>query len=632
VARLRMLMRQVPLMYAIVCINMIALVITQRDAATGWTALVAPGVFLVIAVLRTLSLWRLRHVAVTPEEARRQVQGVLFVSMLLGPAFSFWALSLHGIGNAEVKGQIAFFVGLTVIAVMTCLMPVRQVAVVMFATVVVPMALFLGTQPDVISQAIALNMLIVTGTMVVVTYRAYADFKASFDKSFELDQNRQVLQALNADVSRLANEDSLTGLPNRRSFFSGLKALIAERGSGGAPFAVGLLDLDGFKPINDVFGHAAGDELLKVAAQRMTAALPPGSLLARVGGDEFAMILDPAPSEAELLDAGLGVVNALRPAFALSEGTASVTATLGLARYPDAGGSAEALFEHADYTLYFTKQRQRGEVSIYSREHEMVIREVAAVAQRLREADLEDELSVAFQPIIDSRTGRVKGFEALARWTSPVLGAVSPDLFIRTAEQAGIISRLTLVLLQKALDAAALWPAQSYLSFNLSSYDLCSEQAVARIIETVYQSPVPMKQMVFEITESAVMQDFDRAIAGLERLRKAGAAIALDDFGTGFSALSYVRSLPIDRVKIDRSFVSDLADDKAARDIVKAIIDLCANLGLDCIVEGVETEAQLKVLQAMGCTTIQGYYFARPMDAAAVARYAAVDQRLQAAG
>lgn len=632
VARFRVLITQIPFVYAIILINLIAVVITQGRHAPVWLSYYVPGGLVVIAVLRALQLLRVRHQDVTPDQAHKGITRTFVMICLLGPVFTTWALLLHAYGGPATDGQIAFFLGATLMPVMAGLALVRHAGLVAFFTVALPSAVHYFMLNDPPAQAIAINLVVASAAMLALNHRSFVDFKASFDKSFTLEQQQIKLQQLNEEVSRLASEDSLTGLPNRRSFFARLDELIENRNKANGPaFAIGILDLDGFKPVNDIFGHVAGDELLRQAGIRMSNALPEGSFVARVGGDEFAIILDPATSEAHLLDSGLGVLNALKPAFVLNDGATSVSATLGLARYPEAGTTSEALFEHADYTLYFTKQRNRGEVSIYSSEHAQVIREVGLIAQRLREADLEDELSVVFQPIIDSRSGRTQGFEALARWTNPIMGVVSPNLFIRSAEQSGMISQLTLVLLRKALEVAAMWPASTYLSFNLSSFDLCSEQAVGRIIETVYQSEVPMKRMVFEVTESAVMQDVDRAVAGLNQLKKAGAAIALDDFGTGFSSLSYVRDLPIDRLKIDGSFVKGIEDDHATRNIVRAIADLCADLDLDCIVEAVETEGQLKVLEELGCYLIQGYYFSRPLDASAAARYALVDQRLKAA-
>ena len=251
----------------------------------------------------------------------------------------------------------------------------------------------------------------------------------------------------------------------------------------------------------------------------------------------------------------------------------------------------------------------------------MIIREASTITHQLREADLEAELTLAFQPIVDCTTNQTAGFEALARWKSPVLGQIAPDLFIRSAEQMGIVSRITFILLEKAIGTAAGWREDVCLSFNLSAYDLCSHNAISRILEIVERSGFAPDRLTFEITETAVMQDFDRAISSLGRLRAAGISIALDDFGSGYSSLSYLRKLPIDCLKIDRSFVQDIGRDPAGHHVVETIVRLCRSLDLACVVEGVETQAQLDLLRQMGCTRIQGYYFSRPMGAIEAAAF-----------
>jgi predicted signal transduction protein with EAL and GGDEF domain len=294
-----------------------------------------------------------------------------------------------------------------------------------------------------------------------------------------------------------------------------------------------------------------------------------------------------------------------------------------VARFDNTGISGLELFERADFSLYYAKQKNRGTIAIYSKEHETAIKRSATITQMLREADLDAELTLSFQPIMSGLGARPSGFEALARWNSPVLGAVAPDVFIRAAEQCGIVSRITLVLFRKALAMACTWPDDVYLSFNLSAQDICSPSTITDMRQALIASGFPPERLVLEITESAVMQDFDRALFALDSFREFGATIALDDFGSGYSSLGYVKRLPIERIKVDRAFVMDIEKDKTARDIMKTIADLCRNLGLDCIVEGVETEAQYDLLAAAGCTGYQGYLFARPMRPDEVLRHIA---------
>jgi len=240
-------------------------------------------------------------------------------------------------------------------------------------------------------------------------------------------------------------------------------------------------------------------------------------------------------------------------------------------------------------------------------------------------ANLLDELSVVFQPQVDLTTGRTSGFEALARWNSPCLGNVRPDMFIPAAERSGLISDITVSLLAKALRVAVQWPQPLHISFNLSVRDLHSPQVIAKICQIVCASGIAPERIEFEITETAMLQDFDQALEGLSALKALGVRLALDDFGSGYSSFSYIHRLPVDKIKIDRSFVAQLLKNVQARKIIKTIVELCDNLNSDHVIEGVKTEEELCLLREVNIRCVQGYLFARPMPADEVADYIAGD-------
>jgi len=246
--------------------------------------------------------------------------------------------------------------------------------------------------------------------------------------------------------------------------------------------------------------------------------------------------------------------------------------------------------------------------------------------RRLREADLETEMSLQFQPIVDIVRGKTVAFEALARWTSPKLGKVAPDIFIRVAERSDLINKLTRMLLRRALASAKTWPDDIHVSFNLSMRDLGSRDAIVNIVAIIEDSGIAPRRIDLEVTETALIQDFDQASASLQMLKALGVGISLDDFGTGYSSLSYLQQFPIDKIKIDRSFIKEVESKRSCQSIVKSVIDLCQNLELTCVVEGMETETQVRALRKLGCTTMQGYFFGTPMAAGEVLAFLEASQ------
>ena len=260
---------------------------------------------------------------------------------------------------------------------------------------------------------------------------------------------------------------------------------------------------------------------------------------------------------------------------------------------------------------------------IFSKVHEIEIRRLGIIEQTLRQIDLDDELSLDFQPIINVDTPRLTGFEALARWHSPQLGPIPPDVFISIAERTELIGRITLVLLRKALAVVAGWPEELCLSFNLSMRDLLSQVTILRIVSIIEASGIDPGRIVLEVTETALMQNYDQVQESLRTLRSMGLKVALDDFGAGQSSLSYVHRLSLDKIKIDRGFIRNIATHENACNIVKTVIDLCRNLKFDCVVEGVETAEQVDIVGRLGCSLMQGFFFSRPLPQGEVATFIA---------
>jgi len=418
---------------------------------------------------------------------------------------------------------------------------------------------------------------------------------------------------LSEKSARLANVDFLTGLPNRRHFMQ----LLSDRVEQGDAVVVCIVDLDGFKGINDAFGHGAGDEVLVEVARRLQADLQLEPLTARIGGDEFGIIIPGHPDPERLQEWAHSLLSQLKVPFYLDAAVARISGSLGIASSLDSD-SAESILDRADYAAYEAKHHQKGGLVVFDQDHQRSISETHKIERALMQADFENEIVPVFQPIVNAQTGHTEGYETLARWHSPELGNVSPADFIPIAERLGLIPRVTQHMVRKAIDLAAQLPGKLRVSVNLSMHDLASADAMCNLSAILAASTLKPCRIDFEITETAVMHDSEEATAALNVLLAHGARISLDDFGTGHSSLSRVQTLPLNRIKIDQCFVANIETSRASQAIVKTTLDLCQNLGISCVVEGTETAEQIAALQALGATLFQGYYFSRPIGLDAV--------------
>ncbi|MFY9292397.1 MAG: EAL domain-containing protein [Methylorubrum rhodinum] len=603
-AQFQALARQILMLYAFLGLNAVGLAYAHYGLAPDWVV-VGPPVVLVVAVCaRSLGWIRTARRPLQGKEAIARLRMVNRFTAILGIGASLWASLLFGHGNSASDMHIIFFLTITMMFCMQCLAHLRSAAHIL-ATIAVPYCVyFIAVGEPLVQMAVISYVLVLVGSTAMQSF-AYRDFCHLVD--------------LTAENGRLAHTDALTGLPNRRSFVARLEETVTQAAATGAQFGVGMIDLDGFKPVNDSLGHGAGDSVLREVARRLEGAGI--GWAARLGGDEFGIIVE---GEGDLDGLGRRICSLLGQPYALREGMAQIGASVGFARFPEAAASAETLVERADFALYHAKAFHRGKAVLFAPDHEAALRRHAAVEQALRRADLATEFHLLYQPIVDVAGGQVEAYEALARWNSPTLGAVSPADFIPVAERSGLILDLTRVLLAKALDAVRGWPADRRLSFNLSAHDIATPESVEALIALVGASGIDPSRIVFEVTETGLMRDLGDARRALSALKSLGPCIALDDFGTGYSSLSYLKRLPVDRLKIDRSFVTQLDGDETSLAIVRAILDLCRHLSLDCIVEGVETTEQMLLLRSIGCRSMQGYLFGKPMPSGEIAAFEAM--------
>lgn len=599
--------QQIPLLYFVLLSNTWILAYTFYGVAPVELSFYVPAALTAVCIVRFLEWRKSLSRLPTSDAAFKALSRTNRLASVLSTGFSVWAVSLYPYGDVDAQAQIAFYMAITVIACIFCLMYLRSAALTVAIIVNVVFIAFFGLTGRPPFVAISINMFLVTIAMMVILMVNYRQLT-------QLVSARDNAQALISENFKLANLDPLTELPNRRQFFAHLDREFERAKLQGHRLAVGVMDLDGFKPVNDLYGHAVGDALLIEVGRRLRDACGDKLHLARIGGDEFAVIGADFGCERELIAAGNRMCDVLRVPFFLHEATVHISGSIGFAIYPDHAEAALALFERADYALFRSKRNHRGEATIFSSRDSAQIHRDVEIEQALHSADLEKELSVAFQPIIEVETGRTIAFEALARWNSPVLGAVPPGLFIPVAERGGFITKLSCVLIEKALDVAVKWPDDVHLSFNLSAYDIGAAASVVRLVSTVLKSGFNPERIDFEITETAIMKDVKEARETIEILQSLGCGISLDDFGTGYSSLTQLHSLPLTKIKIDRSFVADLHVKPASHKIVRSLLALSRDMGLGCIVEGVETEAELDELRALGCTNVQGYLISPPLS------------------
>jgi diguanylate cyclase (GGDEF)-like protein len=417
-----------------------------------------------------------------------------------------------------------------------------------------------------------------------------------------------------SEVRQLAATDELTGLPNRREFNRQLQRELALASDSGEPVALLLIDLDRFKELNDALGHRAGDMVLGQVGPRLRSVLRSEDILARVGGDEFAVLL---PGAVGVEDIGNRLAAALDHRFTVDGIDMRIAVSVGIAVYPTHGADADTLLQHADVAMYQAKSTHAG-FAFYAPERDRNTRERLELIGELRDAIGTDQLVLHYQPKLELKTGRITEVEALVRWEHPVHGLLPPARFVTLAEQTGVMHALTWHVLDRALAQCAAWARVGIdlqVAVNVSAATLIDPIWAAEVGERLQHHGLPAKNLRIEITEDAIMSDAERSLLVLRSLAAAGVGVSIDDFGTGYSSLGLLKHMPVDELKIDRSFIANVAEDDDDAAIVKTSIDLGRNLGLRVVAEGVEDADTLELLAAWGASSAQGYFISRPVSA-----------------
>ena len=412
-----------------------------------------------------------------------------------------------------------------------------------------------------------------------------------------------------------ALHDALTELPNRLLLQDRLRQAILAAQREHHPLALLITDLDRFKEINDTLGHHYGDLVLQQVAARLRSGLRESDTIARLGGDEFAVLLPMIESEQDAINAARKLIAIMEKPIILEDQSFHIGISVGIALYPDHGKDGSTLMRHADVAMYVAK-RSTSDYALYdSNEDQHSISRLAMVSE-LRHAIEYKQLVVFYQPKIDLREGRITGVEALVRWNHPQRGLLMPDDFIPLAEHTGLIRPLTFFVLDEALHQSYKWQKAGLhlrIAINLSARHLQDEQLASKIDSAMHQWNIASELLEFEITESAIMANPLRAMDTLTQLSNMGVSLSIDDFGTGYSSLIYLKQLPVDEIKIDKSFVIDMLENNEDMVIVRSTVDLAHNMGRRVVAEGVESVEVMDALIKLGCDMAQGYYISRPV-------------------
>lgn len=590
---------------------------------------------------------------------------VLMVLLLMNGQFIFAAanglfiiITLAGIVLLRVsrrvyQGIVPLVIGMSILLVSMALMlyPTEHLRIAWFLDIII-LAYFLGGKKlgvlatimgllalYIVSSLKEMNLdpytmflafaIIILGSLFVSHYerRSKKAHQILVDINQQLEEKVRVeaikrtekLKEQKAVFEHLAHHDTLTGLPNRTLFYDRLEHAIARAKRTNTKLALLFLDLDYFKEINDSLGHHIGDKVLKIVAQRLQNELRISDTIARLGGDEFTILLEDVKQSTQVVDIALKLLLSLKASVHVEEHEIFLTVSIGISTFPEDGESVQTLVQNADAAMYGAKQDGRNTYRYYAKTMTQEALQRLTLETSMRHALENGEFLLYYQPQIDTQSQKLVGMEALIRWYHPEQGLISPSLFIPLAEMTQFIIPLGEWIFKTACKQARSWHDAGFdpgrISVNFSANQLRHQSVIPMITQTLEESGCRPEWVELEITESYTMQNPEQSVLLLEQIKAIGMTLAIDDFGTGYSSLSYLKRLPIDKLKIDRSFIKDIPECKEDETITKTIISMAKSLELSLIAEGVETDEQQSFLQQSGCHVMQGFLYCKPMPA-----------------
>lgn len=612
--RYRALQRQIPSLYLIALTSVVG---WHVASGISWETLAHPANILVPLVIVRLVHWvRTKDRRLAPERIVRELRTTLVLAAILSALAGYWTINQITHGTRELHDLIILFASLAAIGCaygLSSFPKAGRLPLIFFA---LPFSLTLALSPNPAHGVVGVSLAVISmltlrllglhnhGLVELVRSRTAVD--AERDRALRAESAALAEQAR---VREVADTDALTGLPNRRAFIEALSLRLSEP----APFGVMLMDLDGFKPINDVFGHATGDAVLREVARRLKRACRGQHLAARIGGDEFATLIE-FPDSKSAAAFARSIVREVGKVISIEGRQFIVSSSGGLMMAEPRAHDVATTLRYADTALYAGKQCGRGKVALFHPGLRLASDRRVRIELELRKPATLKQLHLVYQPIFDLESGRLYGFEALARWRHPKLGEISPSEFIPIAEQIGLIEKVSDALLHVAAREARDWPASTYLSYNLSAVQIGSANSAARLLSILKTEGLSPSKLLFEVTETSLLANFELARRNLTGLQRAGARIALDDFGAGFASISYLREMRFDVLKLDGSLVVRSTECPNAQRLLTGVVELGRSLGVSCVGESVENEAHIRALLAAGCTLGQGFGLAAPLS------------------
>jgi diguanylate cyclase (GGDEF)-like protein len=611
-AQFNAFLRQIPLLYFVLACNAAAVAISFQRFGHPLITDLFPAILCGFSVVRGVWWWRRRFSHFTDEQIRHYIITVSRLAVMMALMFMIWGLALYPYGDAYARGHLTFFLALTEIGCICCLMPLPSAALGIATVTILPFFGYFLFADAGHMRVEAINFGLVGTAMMVLLYRQHGSFAALIQSQRDLHLRQIETQKLSDENRRIAFTDALSGLPNRRALLARIDEIHSNSLPAPDSLAVIFVDLDGFKVINDIHGHEFGDALIRKVGSRLAGACPSGAMLVRMGGDEFAVLVEQTGATALAAEIASQILTVLNATIRIGRRECQIGASIGVASDPDGATSSYELLRRADAAMYRVKGAGKGGIQHYDPSFDVERDHRARIEQDMREGLARGEFDVAYQPLVAAEDGRMLGVEALVRWPRRPAGPLVPDQFIEIAETSGLIHELGLFVLRRACSD---WLAHGDfdLSVNISPAQFRQSGFESEVAEVLRQTGFPPDRLQFEITEGYLIDHPERARTAIDSFRAMGVQVALDDFGTGFASLGYLQNYGFTCVKIDRSLVADLGKHPRAALLISGMVFMGKGLDLKVVAEGVETEQQAAMLRLAGCHRLQGYHFGAPM-------------------